>query len=221
MKFAEQVSNRRPPLKYVPWLRNLRISIATKMILGFLIIIIMTSALFIIAGVQTISKRVVEEGEEKVRNDLNAAREIYLNKLEHITGVIRLTANRYLVREALLNGNLEPALEQLIEIKQEEGLDVLTITDKYGYVLMRASNHNVVGDNQGQDELVNSVLYTKKPLSATVIISGDELEKESPVLAKQAFIKFIDTPLARTRVETEETSGMMLKAAAPIAESKL
>jgi two-component system NtrC family sensor kinase len=216
VKFAEKVSNRRSPLKYIPWLRDLRISIATKMILGFLVIIIMTSSLFIIAGVQTISKRVVEEGEEKVRNDLNAAREIYLNKLEHITGVIRLTANRYLVREALLNGNLEPALKQLIEIKQEEGLDVLTITDKYGYVLMRASNTSVIGDNQGQDELVNSVLYTKEPLSATVIISGDELEKESPVLAKQAFIKLIDTPLARPRVETEETSGMMLKAAAPI-----
>jgi len=216
VKSAEKVSNRRPPLKYFPWLRDLRISIATKMILGFLVIIIMTSALFIVAGVQTISNRVVEEGQEKVRNDLNAAREIYLNKLEHISGVIRLTANRYLVREALLYGNLEPALEQLVEIKQEEKLDVLTITDQYGYVLMRASNTSVSGDNQGQDELVNSVLYNKEPLSATVIISGANLKKESPMLAERAFFKFIDTPLARPRVETEETSGMMLKAAAPI-----
>ena len=216
MKSAEKVSNRRPPLKYSPWLRDLRISIATKMILGFLIIIIMTSALFIVAGVQTLSNRVVEEGQEKVRNDLNAAREIYLNKLEHITGVIRLTANRFLVREALLYGNLEPALEQLVEIKQEEKLDVLTITDQYGYVLMRASNIGVSGDNQGQDELVNSVLYNKEPLSATVIISGANLKKESPMLAERAFFNFIDTPLARSRVETEETNGMMLKAAAPI-----
>jgi two-component system NtrC family sensor kinase len=194
----------------------LRISIATKMILGFLVIIIMTSVLFMIAGVQTISNRVVEEGQEKVRNDLNAAREIYHNKLEHITGVIRLTANRYLVREALLSRNLEPAMEQLIEIKADEKLDVLTITDKYGYVLMRASNPSVVGDNQGHDNLVNSVLYNKEPIAATSIIAGGDLRKESPMLAEQAFFKFIDTPLARTRVETEETSGMMLKAAAPI-----
>jgi len=216
VKSAETGSNRRPPLKYIPWLRDLRLSIATKMILGFLVIIIMTSALFMVAGVQTISNRIVEEGQEKVRNDLNAAREIYLNKLEHITGVIRLTANRYLVREALLYGNIEPALEQLIEIKQEERLDVLTITDKYGYVLMRTSNTSVVGDNQGRDELVNSVLYNKEPVSATAIISGDDLRKESPMLAERAFFEFIDTPLARTRVETEEAAGMMLKAAAPI-----
>lgn len=216
MKFAETAPDRRPPLRYIPWLRNLRISIATKMILGFLTIIIMISALFVIAGVQTISNRVVEEGQEKVRNDLNAAREIYLNKLEHITGVIRLTANRYLVREALLYGNLEPALEQLIEIKEEERLDILTITDKYGYVLMRTSNPSVPRDNQGHDELVNSVLYNKETISATTIISGDDLKRESPLLAERAFFKFIDTPLARPRIETEETHGMMLKAAAPI-----
>ena len=202
-----------PPPRKKP---GLRISIATKMILGFLVIIIMTSALFMVAGVQTISNRIVEEGQEKVRNDLNAAREIYLNKLEHITGVVRLTANRYLVREALLYGNLEPAMEQLIEIKEEEKLDVLTITDKYGYVLMRTSNTGVVGDNQGHDDLVNSVLYNKEPMSATSIISGDELRIESPMLAERAFFEFIDTPLARTRLETQETNGMMLKAAAPI-----
>ena len=207
----KQSSETLPSKRHAP-----RIAIATKMILGFLVIIIMTSALFIIAGVQTISNRVVEEGQEKVRNDLNAAREIYLNKLEHITGVVRLTANRYLVREALLYGDIEPALEQLIEIKEEERLDVLTITDQYGYVLMRASNPNKTGDNQGNDELVNSVLYDKQPLSATVIMSGANLGEEASLLADRASFEFIDTPLARPRTETRETSGMMLKAAAPI-----
>ena len=172
MKQLSTSSHRKKP--------GLRISIATKMTLGFLVIIIMISALFLVAGVKTISNRIVEEGQEKVRNDLNAAREIYLNKIEHITGVVRLTANRYLVREALLSGNLEPAMEQLIEIKDEERLDVLTITDKYGYVLMRSSNPDVVGDNQGHDDLVNSVLYNKEPMSATSIISGDDLKKSHP-----------------------------------------
>ena len=194
----------------------LRISIATKMILGFLVIVIMTSALFMIVGVKTISNRIVEEGQEKVRNDLNAAREIYSNNLERITATIRLTANRYLVREALLTGNYDLAMEQLIEIKEDEKLDVLTITDKYGYVLIRTSNPGAIGDNQGHDELVNSVLYTKEPVAATSIITGDDLWKESPELAEQAFFRFIDTPLARPRIETEEKDGMMLKAAAPI-----
>ena len=42
------------------------------------------------------------------------------------------------------------------------------------------------------------------------------LRREAPPLAEQAYLKFIHTPKARARRETEETAGMMLKAAAPI-----
>lgn len=193
-----------------------RIPIATKMILGFLVIIIMISALFMVAGVTTISNRVVEEGQEKVRNDLNAAREIYSNKLAHIYDIIRLTASRAVVREALTYGNTDHVIEELVKIKNEEGLDVLSITDKYGYVKIRASNPEQVGDNQGRNELINSVLSRKEPVSATIIVPGDDLVLENPLLAEQAYFRFVDTPLARFRNETEETDGMMLEAAAPI-----
>ena len=193
-----------------------RISIATKMILGFLVIIIMISALFMAAGVRTISNRIVEEGQEKVRNDLNAAREIYLSRLEHITGTVRLTANRYLVREALLTGDTEPAMEQLVQIIAEEKLDVLTITDQYGYVVIRASNPAQIGENQGKNELLNAVLYRKEPISGTILVDGENLSLENPLLAERAFFRFIDTPLARPRSETEQADGMMMAAAAPI-----
>ncbi|MHC4434737.1 MAG: sensor histidine kinase, partial [Planctomycetota bacterium] len=43
-----------------------------------------------------------------------------------------------------------------------------------------------------------------------------ELAKESPILAKQASLRFIDTQMARPRIETEQSSGMMMKAASPI-----
>jgi len=195
-------------------------SIATKMILGFLVIIIMISVLFMVAGVQIISDRVVEEGQEKVRNDLNAAREIYSNRLTHIYDIIRLTASRAEVREAVISGNANRAINELVSIKDEEGLDVLTITDKYGYVLLRSSNPSQVGDNQGKNELVNSVLYRKEPLAATIVVAGEDLLLETPLLAEQAFFIFIDTPLARTREETQETDGMMLKAAAPIFDNR-
>jgi len=44
----------------------------------------------------------------------------------------------------------------------------------------------------------------------------NELIKEDEKLAEQANIRFIHTPKARKRAETKETSGMMLKAAAPV-----
>ena len=117
----------------------------------------------------------------------------------------------------MVTGDLEKAAEELIRIKEEEELDVLAITDKYGYVSMRTSAPELAGDNQGQScTLIHAVLSREVPISSSIIIAGEELEKESPELAEQAYFEFIDTPLARQRSETEETDGLMLKAAAPI-----
>jgi len=69
--------------------------IAAKLTAGFLLIIIAGNVIFTIAGVQLIGNRFEIEAQEKVRTDLNAAREIYLNELQHVANVTRLTAQRF------------------------------------------------------------------------------------------------------------------------------
>jgi two-component system NtrC family sensor kinase len=202
-------------------LQGLRIPITTRLTLSFLLVIIMTSAIFTVAGIQLIGERIVAEAQETVKRDLNSAREIYMGRLRDINDVVRLTADRYIIITALNSGNPEDASAELRRIKQKESLDILTITDATGTVLLRANNRDLVGDYQvgddrSGDELVAAVLSDRVPVAATSIISELELLKESPLLAEQAYFRFIDTPMARTRNEAEETSGMILKAAAPI-----
>jgi two-component system NtrC family sensor kinase len=199
---------------------SVRIPIATKLILSFLLIIAIISVVFSVAGSQIIGNRVVAEAQERVRTDLNAAREIYLNKLGNVSNVVRYTANRILLKDALLSGDMEQATEELIKVAQREGLDVLTVTDRSGKVLLRTSNPSLLGDNEGQDELVRAVMERKDTVASTSIVPADELRIESPLLAERAYFKFIKTPKARVRVETEETAGMMLKAAAPILDDQ-
>lgn len=196
--------------------RGVRIPIATKLTLSFLFIIILTSGIFTIAGIQLIGDRIVAEAQETVKRDLNSAREIYSGKLRRINDVVRLTADRYIIITALKSGTPEDASVELLRIKENEKLDILTITDASGTVLIRANNWDLFGDSQSDDELVDAVLRDRAPTAATTIVPEEELLKESLLLAKQAYFKFIDTPMARTRSDTEETSGMMLKAAAPI-----
>jgi len=200
--------------------RSIYIPIASKLMLAFLLIIVLTSAVFIIVGVMLISDRFVAEAQEKVRNDLNTAREIYQNQLDHTSDVVGLTADRFFLRDALMAGDLEQATIELERIREEEGLDVLTVTDKYGYVLIRTSDPETHSDNQGHCELVHAVLLQEEPIASTMIISGEELKMESPSLAEQAYFEFIDTPLARPRDEVEETDGMMLKVTAPIFDTQ-
>lgn len=195
---------------------SVKVPIATKLILSFLLIIVIISVVFMVVGVQLISNRIVSEAQEKVRHDLNAAREIYLSKLCHINDVVRLTANRFFLEEAILSGNFDAAKFELLRIINKEELDVLTITDASGRVLIRTSNLSLSGDDQSEDDLVKVVLDSQRPIASTSIVNADDIRKDSPLLAELAYFKFIDTPMARVRDDTEETAGMMLKAAAPI-----
>jgi len=195
---------------------GVRVPIATKLILSFLLIIVIISAVFMVVGVQLISNRIVSEAQEKVRHDLNTAREIYLSKLSHINDVVRLTADRFFIEEAILSGNIEEAKIELLRIKNMGELDVLTITDASGRVLLRTSNLSLSGDDQSDDDLVKEVLDRQVPIASTSIVNADDIRKESPLLAELAYFKFIDTPMARVRDDVEETAGMMLKAASPI-----
>jgi two-component system NtrC family sensor kinase len=195
---------------------GVRVPIATKLILSFLLIIVIISAVFMVVGVQLISNRIVSEAQEKVRHDLNTAREIYLSKLSHINDVVILTADRFFIEEAILSGNIEEAKIELLRIKNMGELDVLTITDASGRVLLRTSNLSLSGDDQSDDDLVKEVLDRQVPIASTSIVNADDIRKESPLLAELAYFKFIDTPMARVRDDVEETAGMMLKAASPI-----
>jgi len=191
-------------------------SIATRLTLSFLLVIVVISVVFLAVGVWLIGNRIVSEAQEKVGFDLNAAREIYLSHLRHISDVVRFTADRSLLIDALFAGDEGYAAAELDEVRQREGLDVLTIADSQGYVIWRTTNPSRRGDSQRQDQLVAEVLRSREPVAATVIVSGEELRRESPGLAERAYMQFIDTPMARPRTETEETAGMMLRAAAPI-----
>ena len=195
---------------------DMRISVATKLICSFVIIVILTGVISIVVGIRLISGRVVGETQEKVANDLNAAREIYLSHIRDLRNLIRFTADRYTIREAMTAGRIGSEYQKLKRIKDEEGLDILTVMDREGKVLLRVNNPDLFGDSQSKDELVECALATKKPVAATKVVQAAELEKESKKLVDRVYFKFIDTPKARPRRETEETAGMMITAAAPI-----
>jgi len=191
-------------------------SIAIRLMLGFLVIIAITSGIFGVAGIRIIRDRVVAEAESKVQTDLNAAREIYLSELRKIHDVIRFSADRFYLRDAMISGLIAGAAGELTNVQHREGLDVLTLTDEQGVVLFRAANPGYVGNSRVQDELVRTVLDQRESVAATSIVTSHELSQECPPLAVLAACELVPTPNARPRTDSVATDGMMLKAAAPI-----
>jgi len=213
---TKPISEQRKRTDAIPILRRISIPIATKLILSFLLVILIISAVFVVFGVRLINDLILDEAQEKVRNDLNAAREIYLSELKRIDYVVRSTAQRFFLKDALIAGDIDSAIDELIRVKDAENLDILGVTDEYGYVLIRTCNPDHAGDNQGHDALIHRALYSKEPAAATIVVSGEDLAKDMPELAEQAYIEIIETPLARQTDRTQLLDGMMLKSVAPI-----
>jgi len=179
-------------------------------------VVLITGIVTAIIGVHSIGDRIVKQAQEKVRIDLNSAREVYQENIKEVLTSIRLTAVRFFIKDALLHNEIDPIKVELETIRKRESLDVLNLTDKSGVVLVRTRNPTVYGDSQADDELISRVLSEKKAVASTQIISEEELKKEGDELVERAHLRFIPTPKARPIAKEEETSGMLIKAAAPI-----
>jgi len=183
--------------------------------MSFVLVVLVSGIISIIIGTQLIGDGIIKQAQDKVRLDLNSAREVYQRECEHLKNTVRLNAIRFFMKDAILENNRQELGKQLQIIKDDESLDMLTLIDEKGCVIIRARNPTFYGE-QVNDIIVDRVLLEKQVVVATQILSSEELRKEGSELAEQARIEFIPTPKARPISKIEETSGMVIKAAAPV-----
>jgi len=188
----------------------------TKLVISFLAVILICGLVATLVGTRLIGTGIIRQAQDKVRIDLNSAREIYRQEGEYLKDKVRLTALRFFIKDALLKNDVDTLTEELGKIRKAESFDILTLTDSSGRVLTRTRNPSISGDSQAGDDLVSRILSTRQVIAATVIVPEDELKKEGADLAEQACIEFIPTPKAKPTLENRQTSGMMMKAGAPI-----
>ena len=194
----------------------MKISLKAKLIISFLAVIVICGLVATLVGTRLIGTGIIRQAQEKVRNDLDSAREIYRQESENLKNTVRFTALRFFIRNALLNEDLKTLKEELERIRKAESLDMLTLTDDSARVIVRLRNPAVSGVSQANDDLIQHVLSSREVVAATVIVPEEELRKEGADLVEQARIEFIPTPKAKSTLETGRTSGMIIKAGAPI-----
>ena len=192
-------------------------SLRTKLILSFIVIIFVGGSGTTILGTRLVANTLIRQAQRKVTHDLAAAWIVYNEKLSEVRNIITFTAARESIAEALQNNQRELLQRYLNRVRIENDLDILTLTNDQGKVILRTRNTEVVGDSQLQDEVVHVALQNEV-VASTQIIPREELLKEGKDLARQAYMAIIPTPKAKPRKGAEETAGMMLKAAAPIVD---
>ena len=195
--------------------RQLFLSLRGKLALSFLVVVLAAGFVSTIVGIRFVGHTVIGQAQNKVRHDLASAWMVYNEELDHVKTVILLTSKRFFIRDEFGGGRGGLLRRELERVRKEYNLDLLTLTDKTGKVIVRTRSPYHIGDEQSNDDLVSSALE-KEVVASTQIVPQASLRREGEGLERQAYFTFIPTQKAKPRPEKEETSGMMLKAAAPV-----
>lgn len=196
-------------------MKRRRYPIRLKLTLATILPLAAAIVLCWVIGISVINSRIVSQAQEKVRTDLNAARSVYDGELEHVREVIKFAAENQLSAATLERRGAASFGTMAQPLLRGERLDILTLVDARGRVVMRGHNPGPPGDDRLNDPLIASALKGNI-VSATTLLHHEQLVREGNTLAGRAVIKLIPTQRARERGEKEERTGMFLMAAAPV-----
>lgn len=195
----------------------LNLPLRAKFILSFLAVICLGGILTLTFGTRLEHNTIFSLAQAKVKHDLASAWMVYKEKLNSIKDITRLTSRRESLHSALKQNKKEILLKYLSRVREEFNLDILTLTDAQGKVLLRTTRPDIWGDDQSKDPLVKRALKNET-VSSTQIIPRKELLKEGKELAERAYLEIIPTPKAAPQYENYEEKGMMLKTASPLVD---
>jgi len=194
-------------------------STRSKLIASFLGVSFLVGVVSLFIGGQLLYKSVLSEATNRVRLDLNAAREIYLTRIKTIRCPVTITSLGPGFRSALKSQDAPELVSRLRFLSQQAELDFAGIVTKEGTTLCRIGPNSIPKETvQTHNPIADLALKDKVAISGTVVFSKDFLFAEDPELANLSRIQLLPTPKAAHRVEEEETSGMALAAAIPVFE---
>ncbi|GAW66282.1 histidine kinase [Geoanaerobacter pelophilus] len=190
-----------------------RFPIKAKLTFGALAPLFVAFFICSLAGLYIINDKIASQAQEKVRTDLNSAREVYRNELDRIREMIDLTATNPYNSSSIVAG--DPEIQALLRQRlYKKRLDILTAVDAKGRVLYRAHTPSLAGDLQ-KSYFVQQALKGVA-VTGTALMGEQELAREGVALADRATIPLVSTPHARPRSDTVEKTGMVMVAAAPL-----
>ena len=194
-------------------------STRSKLIASFLVVSFLVGAVSLFIGGQLLYKAVLSEATNRVRLDLNSAREIYVARIKNITSPLSITTVGLGFLSALNTHDAPELVIRLERLAQQAELDFAGIVTNEGTTLCRIGPDSIPkGAVQAANPIANLALKRRVAISGTVVLSEEFLSAENPELADRARIRMLPTPRAAPRAEKEELSGMALAAAIPVFE---
>jgi len=196
-------------------MERVRISIRRKLLFATLLPLTVAILLCWLIGSLLITDRVFRQAQLKVLSDLNSARRVYDDEVNHLGSIVKVAGMGQEMAASLASGRftaMEPVLQKL---RKEEGLSFLNVIDASGLVRYRTANPAFRGDDLADDPVIAGALEGKLT-GATQVYLPDRLALENPSLTGAAAVAIKPTPHARSVSRGTEQRGLLLVAAAPV-----
>jgi len=192
-------------------------SFRSKIIASFLGVTFLVGTVSLLVGGHLLNKSVLGEARNRVAQDLNAAREMYENRVKMIEVALNITTLGYGFIAAFRDRDTSELVFRLGRMAQHAGLDFAGITDEKGQTICRIGSHSIPGKkSQPPNPIVTRALQQKTLASGAVVLSEESLNSENPQLAERARVDIIPTPGASSATEKVMTSGLTLSAGVPV-----
>jgi two-component system NtrC family sensor kinase len=192
-------------------------SFRSKIITSFLGVTFLVGTVSLLVGGHFLNKSVLGEARNRVAQDLNAAREMYDNRVRMIEVSLNITTLGYGFIVALRDKDTSDLVFRLGRMAQHAGLDFAGITDEKGQTICRIGPHSIPSKKiQSSNPIVTQTLEKKTLVSGAIVLSEEDLKSENPQLAERARVDIIPTPGAAPSAEKVVTSGLTLSAGVPV-----
>lgn len=195
------------------------LSLKTRLITSYLVILGIGGLATSLVGSWIVSSTIMTQALRSVDNALATARTVYDQQLLTLKNAVQLGASGTTISQHLSSADRAFLSAYLDLIRKDVGFDFLSLTDRSGRVVLRVPQPGVAGDEVSAISVVKAAL-SGKVAASTEILSAPLLGNEDPVLRDRARISLVSTPKTARFDKPEETSGMVMVAAAPVLENR-
>jgi two-component system NtrC family sensor kinase len=187
-------------------------SLRTKLLMGFVTVVLVSAALTVPTGSLLIRKMVFREAERRVGLALKTADAMLqwrLNEAREGAESLAEIAAQAPASGPPMNG------ERLAKWRSARGLDFVEFTDARGRVV-RASSGKA---DRKPSESVRKALAERQSVTGLALVPLGELAGENAALAARARVEVLSTPRAKPGGPERLDDAMVLEAAAPVIEA--
>jgi len=192
-----------------------RTSLKAQLISSYLVILGAGGLITSLVGSWIVSTTIMRQAGRSVEDTLAMARTLYEQQLATLKQAVQLTAAGRTIQDALASGDRSALQARLQGVRADAGFDFVSLTDAGGRVIFRATRPQREGQQVGSIPVVRSAL-DGRVAAATEILTAQQLEDEDPNLRARAYFRLVPTPRAKPAARAEQTTGMVLMAAAPV-----